>query len=168
MKSIRSLKSVRVLLLAVLAVGVLGSVIARSQQADEPTPSVVGTWRVNVYGGGDFNFVGVCIWHLDGTFTEQDTSTPASQQTIGQGVYERTGNNSYPTYFEDLEWDSSGNPIGRSRVSGTVTVSSDGETMRMVGAWDVIDNEGNVIPGTYDTFTATGTRMHVQTVPAND
>lgn len=147
--------------LVIVLLGVMGSVVARSQEPKENHQSVIGTWRVNVYGGGDFNFVGLETFHQDGSTTELDTSVPSSQQTTGLGVWETTGKNTVAWYEELLEFDSSGNPIGRTRVNGTVTLSSNGKHFTAVGTWDEIDNNGNVIPGSEDTYTATATRMHV-------
>jgi hypothetical protein len=99
-----------------------GSANAGSTERFAPSPSLHGTWRVQVTQYNCQNpsmalppFWSLLSFHRGGTETET-TSNPAlepGQRTAGYGYWERSGNNTYFSVTEAfILFDSSANPPG--------------------------------------------------------
>jgi hypothetical protein len=161
--------------LVIVLIGLLGSTIAKlPAEEGGRAESIVGTWRANITSGltpcNEINptngcFLGLVTFHSDGTVGEVDQSVPPSQQSWGVGVWKATGPNSFDASFEQLQFDSSGNPVYYDIVWGTVTVSKDGQAFTWLWSFASYNFDGTPIttPGYSGTGNiATGTRMQVQ------
>jgi hypothetical protein len=175
-------RPLRLVGLAVVMVGLLGSTMALHASGGEEhehhaSNKIVGTWIFEVsFGGADCSLGDIVLYscsygletfHADGTMAEVDTLIPPSQQSWGTGVWRADGPNKFAVTFEQLQFDSGGNPANYDIVWGPVTVSNDGQTWSASGWFASYNFDGTFIatPGYSGTFTATGTRMQVRTQP---
>lgn len=172
--SIMHNRPLQVVGLVVVLIGLLGATIAKLPAEEEgKAESIVGTWQVlattattpcNEISPPNCN-LGLETFHSDGTLGEVDQFAPPSQQSWGPGVWQANGPNSFDFTEEQLQFDSSGNPIFYDFVWGTITVSKDGQTF--IGTWSFasynFDGTPITTPGYSGTGMAfTGTRMQFQ------
>ena len=171
-------RPLRLLGLSVALFGLLGS--ANGLHAAPPSsPSLVGTWIIEVsFGGancspGDIvlfscNY-GLITFHSDGTMAEVDTFASGAKQSWGPGVWKQRGStNVYDTTFEQLQFGGAGTASHYDVVWGPVTLSSDGNSFTAEGGFASynFDNSFISLAGYSGTYKTVGKRMNILTSQA--
>jgi hypothetical protein len=171
-------RPLRLLGLSIVMFGLLGSAMALHAAEVDPT----GTYIIEVSFNGaacspgdtvKFQCVyGLLTFHTDGTLSEVDTFASGARQSFGAGVWTRTGDNTFNTTFEQLQFSGAGTPSNYDVVWGQVTISSDGTltvTSDAPGGFSSYDFYNNPITmaGYAGSYTTVGKKMNPpQTGPA--
>lgn len=164
MKSERLLKSIAVLILAVVmhAGGgrgiVSGQETASREDSEKEAPgiarrlTIVGVWhnwitRVDCDTGEPLaSFQGLFTYHKGGTSSETAGGPPGpTRRSPGHGIWKRTGNRTFGSKFMYLRYNADGTLAGSQRITTQLRLDQNGNRTDNTVAIEVLDIDGNVI-----------------------
>lgn len=151
-----------------LSGGLIQGVIAQQDVADTESHPIVGSWRETAYEEGIPPIELLTRFGSDGTISSAGVPvfvTPGVFNYVGSGVgvWEPVDDMTVAYTVELMLADADGMPAGRQVISGTRTVSEDGQTFTGEYTFAIVAPDGTVVFSS--TGTDDGTRMTVQDMP---
>ena len=131
---------------------------ARGERRDDSTATILGMWKIVLFGGGVLNDVGFQQFSAGGTELVNDVGPFNAGNNFCVGAWKKVGPRSYDIVHPFFLFDGN-NAIGVSIAKTHLTVSRDGN--RFTGTWtqDNYGLSGALIPGTHFDGSASGTRI---------
>lgn len=123
-----------------------------------------GSWNYSVTIPGALTFQGVETYGSGGEYSESDELSilPGYLATAGHGAWSATSTSGgFLLTYQNLTYDSGGNPTGYSQVRQTTTIDSTGTKYTGSGDFTYYDTTGKPIAGGSGTFTITATKILV-------
>ena len=128
--------------------------------------SLVGSWDVTISIVSCqnpaivfFSFPATITYHQGGTMQESDLGGPGIVRLLGHGVWERQRGRRYSAAFRWLNFLPDRTPAGKNVVRETIRLGRGGDTYTSTNTVEVLDANGNVIPGAGGCGTETATRF---------
>jgi hypothetical protein len=147
-------KSVALFTLSSLTMAMLmqacgGSDNAIAQTVAPPDP-IQGFWQSSVTltdcasGTTIGGFRGLTTFHASGTATA-DNNTPAATKGVAMGAWTRNANGTYVLNMRFWRYAADGTPAGQQRLTRTLTLAADGQTLTSTITTQALDSADNVV-----------------------
>jgi hypothetical protein len=153
----RILKVTGAVALAVLGVAVFAQVWV-SAQGNEA--NLTGSWDVTVTirncqsGAELFSFPAMITYHQGGTMEESDLGGPGIVRLEGHGVWRRQNERQYSAAYRWLNFNPDRTLVGTQVVRSSITLGPRGDSYTSTDSGQLVDANGNVVPGGCATTTA--------------
>ncbi len=124
-----------------------------------------GSWDVQVTirdcqtGTPFFSFPAMITFNQGGTIQESDLGGPGLVRLLGHGVWKRQNGRHYSSAFRFLNFNPDRTFAGTNVVRQAITLGPSGDTYTATDTVEVLDANGNVIPGAGGCATETATRF---------
>ncbi len=157
--------SLAILLLAVFAQVRVSALVQKDDVQKGNEQGLVGSWDVRVTirdcetGTPLFGFPAMMTYNQGGTMQESDLGAPVLVRLNGHGVWRHQTGRQYSSAFRWLNFNPDRTFAGTNVVRQAISLGADGDTYTSTDTNEVLDANGEVIPGTRACATETATRF---------
>jgi hypothetical protein len=126
-----------------------GSGDARAQATNPPDP-IEGFWQSSVTlkdctsGATIGGFRGLTVFHQGGT-AGADNNQPSATKGPAMGTWKKAANGSYTVQLRFWRYAADGTPAGQQRVTRTITLAADGQTLTSTITSQAFDGADNLL-----------------------
>ncbi len=163
----QTLKAIGGASLAIWVLAVFAQVRVPAQVHKGNEQGLVGSWDVTVtirdcQTGDPIPFIPIfpamVTYNQGGTMQESDLGAPGLVHLLGHGVWEHQNGRRYSAAFRDLLFNDR-TFVGTNVVREAITLGPGGDTYTATATFELLDANGEVIPGAGGCGTETATRF---------